>query len=163
VLLGALIERPALLHVLAEEVAHLPVANLELERLRACLLDALSLMPSGVDPAADIAFSEGSGETPLEAKLISDHLQRNGLGRLAAMAQGKAREVFRDDKDGDGWVGQWRRTARHLNQHQAEPLELRLAQQAFANEPTEENLQRFQDILDRMRLQAIEAGRNIDG
>ena len=32
-----------------------------------------------------------------------------------------------------------------------------------ANEPTEENLQRFQEILDRMRLQTIEAGRNIDG
>ena len=164
VLLGALIERPALLHVLAEEVAHLPVTNLELERLRSCLLDALSLMPSGVDPAADAAFEGGIDGPPLEAKLLSDHLQRNGLGRLADAVRTKAREVFRDDpKDSDGWVGQWRRTARHLTRHQADPEELRLAQEAFANEPTEENLQRFQEVLDRMRLQTIEAGRNIDG
>ena len=164
VLLGALIERPALLHVLAEEVAHLPVTNLELERLRSCLLDALSLMPSGVDPAADAAFEGGMDGPPLEARLLSDHLQRNGLGRLADAVRTKAREVFRDDpKDSDGWVGQWRRTARHLTRHQADPEELRLAQEAFANEPTEENLQRFQEVLDRMRLQTIEAGRNIDG
>ena len=33
-LLGALLERPALLHILAEDVADLPIANPELARLR---------------------------------------------------------------------------------------------------------------------------------
>jgi DNA primase len=55
VLLGALIERPTLLHILAEELASLPIGHPELVRLRSGLLDALSLVPSGVDPAADEA------------------------------------------------------------------------------------------------------------
>uniref|UniRef100_UPI00195339CC hypothetical protein n=1 Tax=Escherichia coli TaxID=562 RepID=UPI00195339CC len=76
-LLGALLERPALLHVLAEEVAHLPISSPELNRLRCGLLDALALMPSGIDPAADDATD---GEMPLEARLIEDHLRRTGLG-----------------------------------------------------------------------------------
>ena len=54
-LLGALIERPALLHILAEELAHLPIGHEELQRLRSGLLDALSLVPSGIEPAADEA------------------------------------------------------------------------------------------------------------
>src|SRR5207302_9918833 len=74
-LLGALIERPALLHLLAEELARLPIANEELERLRSGLLDALSLVPSGVEPAAEEALADG---LPLESQIIAEHLQRNG-------------------------------------------------------------------------------------
>ncbi len=55
VLLGVLVERPALLHVLYDEIARLPIANPELERLQAGLLDALSLVHEGIDPAADEA------------------------------------------------------------------------------------------------------------
>src|SRR5262249_34299971 len=62
-LLGALIERPALLHTLAEELAHLPIATEELQRLRSGLLDALSLAPSGIEPAAEEAMAD---EPPLE-------------------------------------------------------------------------------------------------
>src|SRR5258708_5362888 len=57
-LLGVLIERPALLHVLAHDLAALPIAHPELARLRSGLLDALSMAPSGVDPAADEALAE---------------------------------------------------------------------------------------------------------
>ena len=55
-LLGALLERPALLHVLAEDVAALPIASPELARLRSGLLDALSLVSEGIDPAAEEAL-----------------------------------------------------------------------------------------------------------
>ena len=66
-LLGALIERPALLHVLAEDLAALPIANPELDRLRSGLLDALSQAPSGVDPAADEALAgQGADRPPLK-------------------------------------------------------------------------------------------------
>lgn len=154
-LLGALIERPALLHVLAEDLAALPIANPELSRLRSGLLDALSLVPSGIDPAAD----EAAGGMPLEARLIGEHLQRTGLGRLAAAAQAKAREAFRDDPaDADGWVGQWRRAARHLSQLKADPEELKRAEEALAEDMSEENLQRLHAILDRMRREAAETG-----
>src|SRR5882672_2423773 len=159
-LLGALIERPALLHILAEDLAALTITNAELDRLRSGLLDALSLAPSGVDPAADEALAgEGAGSTPLEARLIEEHLERCGLQRVAASAQAKAREVFRDDPaDADGWVGQWRRAARHLSQLTADPEELKRAEEALAEDMNEENLRRLQAILDRMRRESIESG-----
>jgi DNA primase len=75
------------------------------------------------------------------------------------MAQAKARDLFRDaDQEVDGWVGQWRRCARHLSQLSADPEELRLAEQALAQDMSEENLRRLQAILDRMRRDALESG-----
>ena len=129
-------------------------------RLRSGLLDALSLAPSGVDPAADEALAgEGADSTPLEARLIEEHLERSGLQRVAASAQAKAREVFRDDPaDADGWVGQWRRAARHLSQLTADPEELKRAEEALAEDMNEENLRRLQAILDRMRRESLESG-----
>ena len=154
VLLGALIERPALLHILAEELASLPIGHPELVRLRSGLLDALSLVPSGVDPAAD----EAAGDPSLEAQLIVQHLERIGLGRLAAETRLKARNAFTDDPaDSEGWVGQWRRAARHLSQLQGGPEELKRAEEALAEDMSDENLQRLQAILDRMRRENTEA------
>ena len=107
-----------------------------------------------MDPAAD----EAAGDPSLEAELIAQHLERIGLGRLAAAAQSKAREAFRDDlADTDGWVGQWRRAARHLSQLQGGPEELKQAEAALAEDMSEENLQRLQAILDRMRRENIES------
>ena len=159
-LLGALIERPALLHVLAEDLAALPIANPDLVRLRSGLLDALSMIPLGLDPAADEAVADDpAADTSLEARLIEEHLQRTGLGGLAAAARAKAREVFRDvPADADGWVGQWRRAARHMSQLTADPEELRRAEEALAEDMSEENLRRLQAILDRMRRESVESG-----
>ena len=159
-LLGALIDRPALLHVLAEDLAALPIANPDLARLRSGLLDALSMVPLGVDPAADDAVAEHTGgEASLEARLIEEHLQRTGLGGLATAARAKAREVFRDDPaEADGWVGQWRRAARHLGQLTADPEELKRAEEALAEDMSEENLRRLKAILDRMRRESVESG-----
>jgi len=156
-LLGALIERPALLHLLAEELAALPIPHPELARLRSGLLDALSLAPAGLDPAVEEAF--GREGPPLEARLIEEHLQRAGLGRLAAAAQAKARAVFRDEPPGgDGWVEQWRRMAHHLGRLAADLEELERAQQALAEDLSEENLQWFRAISDRVRRESLEAG-----
>jgi|FEC22Drversion2_1045045.scaffolds.fasta_scaffold00487_2 DNA primase len=166
-LLGALLERPALLHTLAEDVAALPIASAELARLRSGLLDALSLVHEGIDPAAEEALMAPGTESPgversyipLEARLIEEHLERSGLGRLAAGARAKAREAFRDDPaDPDGWVGQWRRMARHLSQLTTDPEELKRAEEALAEDMSEENLQRLQAILDRMRRESLESG-----
>ena len=159
-LLGALIERPALLHILAEDLAALPIANPDLARLRSGLLDALSMIPLGIDPAADDAVAEGPDvESSLEARLIEEHLQRTGLGGLAAAARAKAREVFRDDPtDADGRVGQWRRAARHMSQLTADPEELKRAEEALAEDMSEENLRRLQAVLDRMRRESVESG-----
>lgn len=155
-LLGALIERPAMLHVLAEELAHLPIAENDLDRLRSALLDALALLPSGVDPAAEEAVG---GETPLEERLILEHLQRSGLGGLAAAAQGKARRVFRDDpKNPDGWIGQWRHAAGQLGRRLSEPEELAQAQAAYGEDPSQENWDNLQAILTRLQRERVESG-----
>src|SRR5476649_1173641 len=75
VLLGVLVERPSLLRVLYDEVSRLEIASPELRRLQAGLLDALSLFPEGIDPAADEMVAEG--EAPLETRIITEHLQRS--------------------------------------------------------------------------------------
>ena len=155
-LLGALIERPNLLHLLAEELASLPLSNSELDRLRCGLLDALSLAPSGVDPAADEVFSDNGS---LEAQLIEQHLGRSGLARVADAARAKALELFKDDPtDPDGWVTQWRRMARHHGQLTSDPEELKRAEMALAEDMSEENLRRLHAILDRMRREFLESG-----
>jgi DNA primase len=161
-LLGALIERPALLHILAEDLAALPIAHPELVRLRSGLLDALALVPAGVDPAAAEALTEpevGAANASLEARLIEEHLQRSGLGRVAASARAKAREAFRDNPaKADGWVDQWRRAAGHVGQKAADLEELERAQQALAEDFSEKNLQWVREINDRMRREAFDAG-----
>jgi DNA primase len=153
ILLGALLERPALLHVLAEELAELPISNGELARLRQGLLDALALAPAGLDPAAAEALAgEADGEPILEVRLIEAHLERIGLSGIAAAARTKARSVFREAANRpDDWVAQWRRTARHLGRLAVEPAELKQAEEALAEDLSEENLHRLREILDRMR------------
>jgi DNA primase len=154
-LLGALVERPTMLHQLQDEVWRLPIANQDAARLQRGLLDALSLLPEGVDPAADDALA---GSTPLEAGVIADHLKRNGLSEIAETAREKALKVFRTDPtDGDGWMDQWRRAAKHLLQMTGRPEELKHAEAAFAENPSEENWQHLQSILELQKRESIEA------
>ena len=161
-LLGALVERPTMLHQLQDEVWRLPIANQDLLRLQRGLLDALSLLPEGVDPAADDAVSGDLGPvpggTPLEAGVIADHLRRNGLKDIAETAREKALKVFRTDPaDAGGWMEQWRRAARHLIQQTGRPEELKHAEAAFAENPSEENWQHLQSILELQKRESIEA------
>ena len=158
VLLGALVARPAMLHVLAEEAGRLPTdRHPELARLQRGLLDALALVPLGVDPAADDATA---ADTPLEAQLIMDHLRRNGLERLAETARRKARQVFRSNsQDGDDWVDQWHRIAGHMTRHLANMAELEQIRDELARNPPEENDQRMKALLGRISRETLEAGR----
>ena len=154
-LLGALLDRPAMLHVLAEELHQLPIDNnAELDRLRTTLLDALSLMPAGVDPAADEAVE---GELPLEAQLIAEHLERNGLGKAAATALARSREVFRD-KDPDAWMARWRRMAAFLGRQKHENEENRELEAALTQDLTDENLQHTRAVGTRRVRENSETG-----
>jgi DNA primase len=154
-LLGALIDRPALLHVVADELSKLPIASPDLDRLRNGLLDALATVPAGVEPAAD----EALGDAPLEERLIGEHLQRAGLGRIAETARTKARRLFRDDpRDPDGWVGQWRHAAHRMVQKKADLEELERAEQALAEDYSEENLQLIKALTDRFLRESRDPG-----
>ena len=144
-----------MLHLLAEELARLPIANEELERLRSGLLDALSLVPSGVEPAAEEALADG---LPLESQIIAEHLQRNGLGRLAEGARAKTKEFFRNTPQGtEDWVQQWHRIAGYLAKLASDLEELRRAEQAFVEDMTDENLQWFRTISDRIHRELVES------
>jgi len=136
-LLGALIDRPALLHVVADELRHLDIANPDLRRLEGGLLGFLAEVPS-IDPAAE----EAMGGDPLEERLLTEHLQRHGLDRVAQLARSKARELFRE-KETEAWIERWQRIAGHLVKRKAAEAQLREAQQAFADNGTEENWQHF--------------------
>jgi DNA primase len=134
-LLGALIARPALLHIVIEELHRLAIANPELCRLESALTQFANEAPS-IDPAAE----EAMGGEPLEQKLLTEHLQRHDLDQLAEMAQVKARELFRRPET-DAWVDDWRRIAGHLAKRKAAEAHLQEAERAFATEGTEETWQ----------------------
>ena len=117
-------------------------------------LDALALVPAGIDPAAE----EALGDPPLEQGLLLEHLQGNGLGRVAEAARAKARLVFRDNpQDPEAWYKAWRRAAQHLTQLKSDPEELKEAQDAFVRDQSEENLRHLLAIMERMKREAIDA------
>src|SRR6185437_6273517 len=140
-LLGALIERPALLHVLADELRQLGMENPELCRLESALAQFANEAPS-IDPAAE----EAMGGEPLEQKLLAEHLQQHGLDRVAEMARARARELFREQET-EVWLDRWRRIAGHLVKRKAAAAHLQEAQQAFATEGTEESWQELEAAL----------------
>jgi DNA primase len=140
-LLGALIERPALLHVVADELRPLEIENPELRRLERALLDFLVEAPS-IDPAAE----EALGGEPLEEQLLAQHLQRCGLDRTAQTARVKARELFRE-KENEAWIDRWRRIAGHLVKRRAAAAQLSEAKQAFAADGSEESLRDLEAAL----------------
>jgi DNA primase len=134
-LLGALIERPALLHVVVEELHPLGIASPELLRLEQALVQFANEAPS-IDPAAE----EALGGDPLEERLLVEHLQRHGLDRVAETARAKARELFRE-KENEAWLDRWRRIAGHLVKRKAAAAHLQEAERTFATEGTEESWQ----------------------
>jgi DNA primase len=157
VLLGVLVERPSLLHILHEEVSRLPIANPELLRLQAGLLDALAMGPEGIDPAADAVVAEG--EPPLENRLIAEHLQRSGLGPAAEAARVKARGVFRKASEpSDIWIDRWRRTASHLNLTVGGADELKQNVEDLARDYSDENLQKMEDMRLRRLRENFDSG-----
>jgi DNA primase len=149
VLLGALIEWPALLHDVAEDAGKLPIVHGELQRLQGALLDALSL-------------AHPPGDEEAEARQIAQHLELNGLGRLADLARTQAREQFhgppRTKKAAppEDRLGRWRRMAEFLRQQQAGEEDLRQAKEAAEKEPSPENLQRLYAVIERLQRQTLE-------
>lgn len=140
-LLGALIERPALLHIVVDEVRDLAIENPELCRLERALVQFANEAPS-IDPAAE----EAMGGEPLEQKLLAEHLQHHGLDRVAKTAQVKAKEMFHGPAT-EAWVDDWRRIAGYLVKRKAAEAHLQEAKQAFAADGSEESLRKLEAAL----------------
>ncbi len=140
-MLGALIERPALLHVVADDLRTLEIAHPDLARLENALLEYLVEVP-GIDPAAEAALGDGG----LEEQLLTKHLQRLGLEAVAEGARAKARELFRE-KENEAWLVRWYRTTRRLIDRRAADTHLREAQQNFATYGTDEALEHLEAAL----------------
>jgi len=134
-LLGALIERPALLHIVVEELHPLAITHPDLHRLEQALVQFANEAPS-IDPAAE----EAIGGEPLEQKLLAEHLQQHGLDHVAGAARAKAKELFREKETG-AWLDDWRRIAGHLVKRKAAAAHLQEAERTFAAEGTEERWQ----------------------
>jgi len=153
VLLGALVERPVLLHIVADELRDIAIENPELCRLERALVQFANEAPS-IDPAAE----EAMGGEPLEERLLAEHLQHHGLDRIAQTARAKARELFRE-KENEAWLDRWRRIAGHLVKRKAADAQLLEAKQAFAADGTEENLHQLEAALRHHReVAASETG-----
>jgi DNA primase len=140
-LLGALIDRPALLHIVIEDLHPLAITNAELCRLESALTQFANEATS-IDPAAE----EAMGGEPLEEKLLAEHLLRHGLERVAEMARAKARELFREQET-EAWLDRWKRIAGHLVKRKAAAAHLQEAERAFATEGTEESWQELEAAL----------------
>jgi DNA primase len=136
-LLGALIERPFLLHAVSDDVHKLEIANPELRLLEGVLLNFLSEPPS-VEPAT----GEVIDEEALEQRQLAQHLQRSGLDGIAQGACAKARELFRE-KENEAWLERWQRIFHRLIARKAAATHLLEAEQAFAAQSTEENWRHF--------------------
>jgi DNA primase len=153
VLLGALAERPALLHAVADELRDLALENPELCRLERALVQFANEAPS-IDPAAE----EAMGGEPLEQKLLTEHLQRHGLDRSAEAARAKARDLFREPET-EAWLERWRRIAGYLVKRRAAEAHLEEARQAFATNGDEESLRELEAALRHHReVAASETG-----
>jgi DNA primase len=148
-LLGALIERPFLLHAVFDDLDKLKITNPELRLLEVALHDFLSEPPS-MEPAAGEVIDEGT----LEERQLAQHLQRSGLDGVAQSARTKARELFRE-KENDAWLQRWRRIFDRLIARKAAAAHLLEAEQAFAAQSTEENWLHF--LAARQHHQAVAA------
>lgn len=136
-LLGALIERPFLLHAVFDHVDELKIANPELRLLERALHDFLSDPPTTEPPAG-----EATTHADLETRQLAHHLQISGLDMIAKCAQAKARELFRE-KENEAWLERWRRIFDRLIARRAAAAHLLEAEEAFAAQSTEENWQHF--------------------
>lgn len=154
ILLGALIERPALLHVVADDLRALEIAHPALAQLENALLEYLFEIP-GIDPAAEEALGDGA----LEERLLTEHLQRLGLAAMAKGARDKARELFREKDDNAAWLERWYRTTRRLVDRRAADAHLREARENFALHGTEEALRHLEAALKHHKeVAAMETG-----
>ena len=97
-------------------------------------------------------MGEPYGIPQLEAVLITEHLQRTGLGPAAEAARIKARGVFRNASEpADVWIARWRRTASHLALTVGGSDEIKRNQDDLAEDLSDENLQKMEDL--RLRRQ----------
>jgi DNA primase len=141
VLLGAVLARPAWLHVLAEDMVDLPLQRPDMQRVRMILLDVAAL-----DLVADEAAGQGVQE--VEARAAAMRMEQAGLAATAAALRREA-EIWLGVADPEAALAQWRHIADRHRAAVIEDAERRAAAADLANAPAEENFQQSQALIER--------------
>ena len=140
----AIVNHPALIDEQFDVVEKLMLESADLKRLRNAVFDAIALDAANEPEALKEAIARaGEGETFARAEMLAR--RANQWPALAGAALEDAREAFLQ-------AVHLHRSAGTLNR------ELRAAEQALANEPTEENYRHLVEIQAQLRnVQATEA------
>jgi DNA primase len=155
-LLGLPILRPDLLGDLAEEIAGIELTRSDMNRLRAALLAFTSDHHDSWEPDAAGRAEDNAGPpgVHLDREGLADHLQRAGLAAIAEVA---VREATRwvataqnSEAEAGGLIELWRHVAEVQTHMVHGPLEFQRAQQAWAEDPSDANLERLQIIKEQM-------------
>jgi DNA primase len=141
VLLGGILAHPAWLHDLAEDVAELPLARPDLQRVRAILLDVAAMALT-----ADEAAGESLEET--EALAMAANLDRAGLSTLRAALLHEAR-AWLGSADSEGARGQWQHIAARHRAANSEEADRRAAAAALATAADEDDTRHSRSLIER--------------
>ena len=136
-LLGALIERPALLHVVADELR--TAGDRSIPSCGGWKAPCWSFLRGPLDrPCGRRGPGTGS---PLKNSCWRSICSAAASTAVAQTARAKARELFRE-KENEAWLERWRRIAGRLIKRKAAAAHLQEAEQTFAANGTEETWQR---------------------
>jgi DNA primase len=149
VLLGAVLARPAWLHDLAEDLADLPFQRSDLHRACAILLEV-----AGMGLLADEAANEGL--EAVETRAFSLRAEQAGLTAVVAALRREA-EAWLGTTDPAAALIQWRHIADRHRATVHEAADRRAAATALADDPSDENVQHMQAVIERT-LRSAKAG-----
>jgi len=140
VLLGAVLARPAWLHPLVEDMAALPLAGSDLQRLRAIMLDVAGSALSTV---------EGAGETleALEIRAVMVQAELAGLSVIVAALRREA-ELWLGTADPEAALAQWHHIAARHCAAVADAADRRSAAADLADNTTE-NIDQSRALIER--------------
>jgi hypothetical protein len=151
-LLAALIRRPSLISLVAEELAHLVLQNQRYQALRAAMLGwAMGTIAgsNAQDSSADMADSSQIPDEAIEKAGFLAHLGGLGLSAVAQQVLAATAEPTGDKASLAGAANEWRHAAARHGAQIGRAAMVAEAEKAWAESPTEENWQRLQALIEQ--------------
>ncbi len=147
VLLGAVLARPAWLHVLAEEIVVLPLNRDDLQHVRAILLDVAGLALAA-DEVHGAAGDPGDTLEAAEMRAVALRAEQAGLSAVMAALRREA-EQWLGTAEPEAALLQWRHIADNHRSTASEEADRRAAASALATGAPDENIQQTQALIER--------------